>query len=255
MKVLSIIGARPQFIKEAVIYKAFKEKGIDEILLHTGQHYDENMSDIFFDLLEIKTPEYNLGIGSGTHAYQTGKAMIGIEEVCFKEKPDVILVFGDTNATLAGAIVGSKLKIPIAHVEAGLRQEPKDMPEEINRVLTDRISKYLFCPTELAAKNLKKENITEGVYFTGDVMYDLFKKVQKAIDLEKPLSKYDLKKKDYILLTVHRDFNTDNKTRLENILKAIENISKTQTILFPIHPRTKKRSNKTILKNTFQIAK
>jgi len=240
MKVLTIIGARPQFVKEAVIYKAFREKGINEILLHTGQHYDQNMSEIFFNILEIKEPEYNLGIGSGTHAYQTGKAMMGIEEVCFKEKPDCILVFGDTNATLAGAIVGAKLRIPVAHVEAGLRQEPRYMPEETNRVLTDRISQYLFCPTDLAIKNLKNENRTEGVYFVGDVMYDLFVKVRKSINLDEVLDKFDLKKKNYRVLTLHRDFNTDDRSRFENILKAVKFISERETLLFPIHPRTKK---------------
>lgn len=240
MKVLSIVGARPQFVKEAVIYKAFKEKGINEILLHTGQHYDQNMSEIFFNILDIKKPEYNLGIGSGTHAYQTGKAMMGIEDICFKEKPDCILVFGYTNATLAGAIVGAKLKIPIAHVEAGLRQEPRYMPEETNRVLTDRISQFLFCPTELAIQNLKNENRTEGVYFVGDVMYDLFLKVKKSINLDGPLSKFNLEKKNYRILTLHRDFNTDDKKRFENILKAIKIISDKETVLFPIHPRTRK---------------
>lgn len=240
MKVLSIVGARPQFIKEAVIHTAFKEKGIQEILLHTGQHYDKNMSEVFFDILEIKEPDYNLGIGSGTHAYQTGKAMIGIEDVCFKEKPDVILVFGDTNATLAGAIVGAKLKIPVAHVEAGLRQEPKDMPEETNRVLTDRISSFLFCPTQLAVDNLKKENITKGVHFVGDVMYDLFLKIKQTLDTEQVIQKFKLEKQKYSILTIHRDFNTDKKNRLENILKAIREISLKETVLFPIHPRTKK---------------
>jgi len=240
VKVLSIVGARPQFVKEAVVYKAFKDKGIHEVLLHTGQHYDKNMSDIFFDILDIKEPEYNLGIGSGTHAFQTGKAMMGIEDVCFKEKPDCILVFGDTNATLAGAIVGAKLRIPIAHVEAGLRQEPRYMPEETNRVLTDRISQFLFCPTELAVENLNKENLTEGVHFVGDVMYDLFIKVRDSISLDEGLKKYGLEKKQYRVLTIHRDFNTDDKTRFERILKAVKVISEKESLLFPIHPRTRK---------------
>lgn len=244
MKVLSIIGARPQFVKEAVIHDAFKKKRIDEIILHTGQHYDSNMSDIFFKVLEIKKPDYNLGIGSGTHAFQTGKAMMGIEEVCFKEKPDCILVFGDTNATLAGAIVGAKLKLPVAHVEAGLRQEPRDMPEETNRVLTDRISDFLFCPTELAVENLKHENLTSGVFYVGDVMYDLFLKVKNTIDTEAVLKKYQLEKKHFVLLTLHRDFNTDDRDRFESILKGVYSISKRETVLFPIHPRTRKMVSK-----------
>src|SRR5690554_5216794 len=168
MKLLSLIGARPQIIKEAILNQEFGKKGIEEILVHSGQHYDFNMSDIFFQFLNVKTPDYNLGIGSGTHGEMTGRIMIEFEKIVMKENPQVILVYGDTNTTLAGALVGSKLKIPVAHVEAGIRQEPKDMPEEINRVLTDHVSKYLFCPSKLATNNLKKENITEGVYFTGD---------------------------------------------------------------------------------------
>lgn len=164
MKILSLVGARPQFIKEAVIYQELKNTNVQEILVHSGQHYDFNMSDVFFEVLEIKRPEYFLNIGSGTHGEMTGKIMIEFEKVVLKEKPDVILVYGDTNTTLAGALVGAKLKIPVAHIEAGIRQEPKDMPEEINRVLTDHVSKYLFCPTQVSVENLKRENITNGVY-------------------------------------------------------------------------------------------
>jgi len=155
MKIITIVGARPQFIKEAVIGKALRIQGVEEILIHTGQHYDSNMSEIFFKQLQMKKPDYNLEIGSGSHAYQTGTAMIRIEEIAEKEKPDSIVVFGDTNATIAGAITGAKLKIPVGHVEAGLRQEPKDMPEEINRVVTDHISKWLFCPSQKSIENLK----------------------------------------------------------------------------------------------------
>lgn len=240
MKVLSIVGARPQFIKEAIINKALKEKGIQEVLLHTGQHYDHNMSELFFNILDIEKPSYNLNIGSGSHGYQTGKAMMGIEEICLKEKPDTVIVIGDTNATLAGAIVAAKLKIPVAHVEAGIRQEPKDIPEEINRRLTDRITDIFFCPTKLAVDNLKHEHVNKGVYFTGDVMYDLFVQVKNNINLDSSLVKYGLKQQDYKLLTIHRDFNTDNKERFENILKAVKVISSKQTLIFPIHPRTKK---------------
>jgi len=240
MKLLSLIGARPQIIKEAILNQEFETEGIEEILVHSGQHYDFNMSDVFFKVLNIKKADYNLGIGSGTHAEMTGKTMIEFEKVVLKERPDIILVYGDTNTTLAGALVGSKLKIPVAHVEAGIRQEPKDMPEEINRVLTDHVSKYLFCPSKLATNNLKKENITEGVFFTGDIMYDLFLKMKPHFD-ESIIKKFDLEENKYILTTIHRDFNTDSKSNLEAILKELDKISKEIKVVFPIHPRTKKR--------------
>ncbi len=240
MKLISLIGARPQIIKEAILNKEFEKKGIKEILVHSGQHYDFNMSDVFFQVLNIRKADYNLGVGSATHAQMTAKTMIEFEKVVLKEHPDIILVYGDTNTTLAGAIVGVKLKIPVAHVEAGIRQEPKDMPEEINRVLTDRISKYLFCPSELAVNNLKKESITEGVYFTGDIMYDLFLKM-KPYFKEDIIENLNLEENKYIVTTIHRDFNTDSKEKLENILKELDKISKEIKIVFPIHPRTKKR--------------
>jgi len=240
MKLISLIGARPQIIKEAILNKEFQKKGIKEILVHSGQHYDFNMSDVFFQVLNIRKADYNLGVGSATHAQMTAKTMIEFEKVVLKEHPDIILVYGDTNTTLAGAIVGAKLKIPVAHVEAGIRQEPKDMPEEINRVLTDRISKYLFCPSELAVNNLKKEGITEGVYFTGDIMYDLFLKM-KPYFKEDIIDKFNLEANKYIVTTIHRDFNTDSKEKLENILKELDKISKEIKVVFPVHPRTKKR--------------
>lgn len=240
MKLLSLIGARPQIIKEAILNQEFEKKGIEEILVHSGQHYDFNMSDIFFQSLNVKTPDYNLGIGSGTHGEMTGRIMIEFEKIVMKEKPEVILVYGDTNTTLAGALVGAKLKIPVAHVEAGIRQEPKDMPEEINRVVTDHVSTFLFCPSKLATNNLKKENITEGVFFTGDIMYDLFLKMKPHFD-ESIINKFNLKENKYIVTTIHRDFNTDNKSNLEAILKELDKISKEIKVVFPIHPRTKKR--------------
>ena len=240
VKLISLIGARPQIIKEAILNQELEKEGIEEILVHSGQHYDFNMSDVFFKVLNIKKVSYNLGIGSGTHAEMTGKTMIEFEKVVLKERPDIILVYGDTNTTLAGALVGSKLKIPVAHVEAGIRQEPKDMPEEINRVLTDHVSKYLFCPSKLATNNLKKENITEGVYFTGDIMYDLFLKMKPHFD-ESIINKFNLEENKYIVTTIHRDFNTDNKSNLEAILKELDKISKEIKVVFPIHPRTKKR--------------
>jgi len=240
VKLISLIGARPQIIKEAILNQELEKEGIEEILVHSGQHYDFNMSDVFFKVLNIKKVSYNLGIGSGTHAEMTGKTMIEFEKVVLKERPDIILVYGDTNTTLAGALVGSKLKIPVAHVEAGIRQEPKDMPEEINRVLTDHVSKYLFCPSKLATNNLKKENITEGVYFTGDIMYDLFLKMKPYFD-ETIINKFSLEENKYVVTTIHRDFNTDNKSNLKAILKELDEISKEIKVVFPIHPRTKKR--------------
>ncbi len=243
MKLISLIGARPQIIKEAILNKEFEKKGIKEILVHSGQHYDFNMSDVFFQVLNIRKADYNLGVGSATHAQMTARTMIEFEKVVLKEHPDIILVYGDTNTTLAGAIVGAKLKIPVAHVEAGIRQEPKDMPEEINRVLTDHISKYLFCPSELAVNNLKKEGITEGVYFTGDIMYDLFLKM-KPYFKEDIIDKLNLEENKYIVTTIHRDFNTDSKEKLESILKELDKITKEIKVVFPIHPRTKKQTKK-----------
>ena len=240
VKVLTVVGARPQFIKEAVVAKAFQEMGIQEVLIHTGQHYDANMSDLFFSDLKIKQPDYNLGIGSGSHGYQTGMGIMRIEEIAVKEKPDVLLVHGDTNATVAGALAGAKLKIPVAHVEAGLRQFPKDMPEEINRVVTDRVSRFLFCPTLLAIENLKAEGITTSVFFTGDVMYDLFLSVRQSVDVRKICSRYAVTEKAFFFATLHRDFNTDHPERLRAILEAFAEISQHFPLVFPMHPRARK---------------
>jgi len=240
MELISLIGARPQIIKEAIICKELKKAAIDEVLVNSGQHYDRNMSDIFFETLDVKAPDYNLCVGSGLHGEMTGKIMIEFEKVVLKEKPDAILVYGDTNTTLAGALVGAKLKIPVAHVEAGIRQEPKDMPEEINRVVTDHVSNLLFCPSELAVRNLEREGITNGVYFVGDVMCDLYKMMESRFE-DKAYKEYGLKDGDYIVLTLHRDFNVDNKEKLEKILKVLDEVSKEKVIFFPIHPRTRKR--------------
>lgn len=238
MKILTVIGARPQFIKAAAVSNKLRLDN-EEILVHTGQHYDSNMSDIFFEELEIPKPNYNLEIGSGNHGYQTGKMLIHLEEICVKEKPDMILVYGDTNSTLAGALVGSKLLIPIAHVEAGLRSFNKNMPEEQNRILTDHISKYLFVPSKTAEENLKNEGIINGVYNTGDVMFDainLFK--EKAEIKSNILSSLEINSKEYILSTIHRAENTNDINRLSNIINGLNNSN--QNIILPLHPRTKK---------------
>lgn len=247
MKVISLVGARPQFIKEAVLHQEFKKNNIEEVLVHSGQHYDANMSDVFFKTLDIKKPDYFLDVKSSLHGEMTGRIMIEFEKVVLKEKPDIVLVYGDTNTTLAGAIVAAKLKIPLAHVEAGIRMEPKTMPEEINRVLVDRISRYLFCPSQLAVENLKNEGITKGVHFVGDVMYDLFlrMKLQFKYDL---LGKYCLKENEYIVATIHRDYNTDDKERLEAILGQLAEVSKEKKVVFPLHPRTAKRISEYKLK-------
>lgn len=236
MKILTIIGARPQFIKAACFSRICKDK-VEEIIIHTGQHYDKNMSDIFFEELNIPKPKYNLEVGSGNHGKQTGTMMIQIEKIVEEEKPDVILVYGDTNSTLAGALVGSKLLIPVYHIEAGLRSYNKNMPEEQNRILTDHISKILFCPSKTAIMNLEKEGISKNIYNTGDIMYDavLYNSIL-AEKKSKILQKLDLTPKKYILSTIHRAENTNSKKRLTEIIKAL-NESEEQIIL-PIHPRT-----------------
>jgi len=243
MRVVSLIGARPQFIKEAVLNKEFKKQGIEEIIVNSGQHYDYNMADVFFETLGIKAPDYNLEVGSGLHGEMTAKIMTEFEKLMLDIKPDVILVYGDTNTTLAGALVGAKLRIKVAHVEAGIRMLPKDMPEEINRVLTDRISTYLFCPTKGSVENLKKEGITEGIHFTGDVTYDLYLQTKDHFDYSLS-EELGLEEGKYTVVTIHRDYNVDDKDNLEKILKALEEVNKDSKIIFPMHPRTKKMIEK-----------
>lgn len=241
MKIVTVIGARPQFIKAAAVSNKLR-KNNEEILIHTGQHYDNNMSDIFFEELGIPKPNYNLSIGSGNHGYQTGKMLIELEALYIKEKPDIILVYGDTNSTLAGALAASKLLIPIAHIEAGLRSFNMNMPEEQNRVLTDHISKYLFAPTDTAINNLKNENITKNVYNTGDVMFDaikLFK--EKALETSSVLKDNNINPNEYILSTIHRAENTNDINRLTNIINALNESEK--NVVLPLHPRTHKFIN------------
>lgn len=238
MKIVSIIGARPQFIKCAPLSRAIRREH-EEILVHTGQHYDFGMSDVFFDELGIPKPDYNLGIGSGTHSEQTAKMLIEIEKVLLNEQPDLVLVYGDTNSTLAGALAASKLHIKVAHVEAGLRSFDRSMPEELNRVLTDHISNLLFCPTKTAIRNLKNEGITDGVYNVGDVMLDALENNRKvAEDKSTIIDDLGLTTKEFIVVTVHRPANTDSKENLSSIVKAFYATS--DTIVFPVHPRTEK---------------
>lgn len=241
MKVVSVVGARPQFVKAGIVSRKLRENGVREILVHTGQHYDFNMSDVFFKELKIPQPDYYLGIGSAEHGEQTGKMLIEIEKVLIKEKPDIVIVYGDTNSTLAGALAATKIHIPVAHVEAGLRSYNKKMPEEINRVLTDHISTYLFCPTQTAVDNLKKEGIKDGIYNVGDVMYDVALEVIDKIDEKSVLEKFMLKPKEFVLVTIHRAENTDNIKNFMEIWEALNKIASDGIkLFFPVHPRTKK---------------
>ena len=256
MKIASVIGARPNFIKAAPVSREIR-KEYNEILIHTGQHYDYEMNRIFFNELNIPEPDYYLGVGSGSHSYQTGEMLKRIEKVLIKEKPDIVLVYGDTNSTLAGALAAVKLHIKVGHVEAGLRSFDRKMPEEINRVLTDHCSDLLFCPTKTAVENLKREGITGGVYLTGDVMVDALKEnINIAEKKSKILKKLDLKRKSYYLATVHRAENTDNFNRLKNIVNAF---CKIENLVFPCHPRTERSLKKfglwDMLQSTVNIIK
>src|SRR6478672_2934852 len=210
MKILSVVGARPQFIKAAPVGRALQEAGISEVLLHTGQHYDPGMSDVFFEELGIRPPDYNLGVGSGSHAAQTAAMLTGIEDALLSERPYVLLIYGDTNSTLAGALAAAKLGVPVAHVESGLRSYNRAMPEEINRVVADALSSLLFCPTGVAAYNLDQEGIHDGVRIVGDVMYDaiLWAIEQKQATISSVLASLGLAHEQYILATVHRASNT-----------------------------------------------
>lgn len=250
MKLLVIVGARPNFIKVTPLIEEIErfnkmKRGcrFNYCLVHTGQHYDYEMSKIFFQELEIPKPDYNLGVGSGSHAWQTAETMEKLEPVILKEKPDLVVVVGDVNSTLAGALVAAKLHIKICHIESGLRSFNKEMPEEINRVLTDHVSDILFCPTKTAVENLKKEGIKRGVYNVGDIMYDAFLKgVKIAKERSKILKRLKLRPGEYFLLTLHRSYNVDNPERLKKILTTIN--KSVERIVFPIHPRTQKQLKK-----------
>lgn len=247
MKIVTIVGARPQFIKAAAVSRVIRDdyaNKIEEILVHTGQHYDDNMSKVFFEELDIPKPKYNLEISGGQHSEMTGRMLEAIEKVLLEEKPDWVLIYGDTNSTLAGALAAAKLHIRVAHVEAGLRSFNMRMPEEINRILADRVSSLLFCPTETAVNHLKSEGITKGVYNVGDVMYDaaLFYR-DRARQQSTILNDLSLTKGCFALATCHRAENTDDSHRLGEILSALAEVATELPVVFPIHPRTRKLVN------------
>jgi len=238
MKIVSIVGARPQFIKCAPLSRVLRKEH-EEVLIHTGQHYDPEMSDIFFEELGIPKPDFHLNVGSSTHGKQTGEILAGVEVVLLREEPEMVLVYGDTNSTLAGALAAVKLHIPVAHIEAGLRSFDRAMPEEINRVVADHVSDLLFCPTETAVANLKNEGIFKGVHQVGDVMVDALRFNQQIADERSGiLERLGLSQGMYLLMTVHRPSNTDNKEHMQSILRALQRSGK--TVVFPVHPRTRK---------------
>ncbi|MCL4168361.1 UNVERIFIED_CONTAM: hypothetical protein GTU68_017811, partial [Idotea baltica] len=244
-KVVTILGARPQFIKAAVLSRIISEKNeIEEIIVHTGQHFDKNMSDVFFNEMSIPQPKYNLGINKLGHAEMTGQMLVGIEQVLLKEKPLAVIVFGDTNSTLAGALAAKKLGIKVIHIEAGLRSFNRNMPEEINRIATDSISDLLLCPTQIAVDNLKKEGV-EGVgaevVKCGDIMKDAveFYRV-KSDEKSQILSDLSLVNNAFVLATIHRQENTDDIEKLKSIFEGLEKINEQFKVILPIHPRTKK---------------
>ncbi len=240
MKIVTVIGARPQFIKAAVVSRWLRDTpGCTEILVHTGQHYDENMSDVFFQELEIPKPTYHLGIGSGGHGAQTGRMLEAIEKVLLETKPDKLLIYGDTNSTLAGALAAAKLHVPVAHVEAGLRSFNRKMPEEINRVVADHVSTWLFAPTDAAVTNLNNEGVgADKVFLVGDVMYDaaIYYGARTRADT---LGKLGLHSKGYVLATIHRAENTDAGPRLHSVFAGLSAVAEEMPVVLPLHPRTR----------------
>ena len=249
MKIVTVVGARPQFVKAAAVSRAIEKRNqehpknpIREVLVHTGQHYDENMSRVFFDELEIKHPDYNLEVGSGSHGRMTGLMLAKIEDLLLEETPDAVVIYGDTNSTLAGALAAAKLHIPVAHVEAGLRSFNRRMPEEINRVLSDHIATLLFCPTMAAVSNLKTEGIERGVHRVGDVMYDSFCFYKKLAEKKASIhARLATGNGPYALVTVHREENTDDGERLSGIFEAIFSLAGPECpFIVPLHPRTRK---------------
>jgi UDP-N-acetylglucosamine 2-epimerase len=243
MKVVTVIGARPQFVKAAPVSRAFAAPGvgIEEVVVHTGQHYDPQMSAVFFEQLRLEIPKYNLEVGSGSHGEQTSEILRKTERVILDEQPDAVMVYGDTNSTLAGALAAAKLNVPVAHVEAGLRSFNRRMPEEINRVITDHVSRWLFAPTQTAVENLRREGIQDGVYHVGDVMFEaVLDHSELASASSRILETLNLQPKQYVLVTVHRAENTDDPKRLRGIVDALRRLGERETIIWPVHPRTRK---------------
>lgn len=266
MKIVTVIGARPQIIKAAALSRAISQhfsKEVHEVIVHTGQHYDNNMSQVFFDELGVPQPDYNMGVGSAPHGVQTARMIEGIEEILLKEKPDCLVLYGDTNSTLAGAIAASKIHVPIVHIEAGLRSFNKSMPEEINRICCDHCSTLLFSPTATGFKNLVNEGFNPnnkkkftadnpGIYHCGDVMYDNSKYFATIADQKSDiLERERLKGKGYVLCTIHRDNNTDQPERLNAIFSALLKIAAEKTVVLPLHPRTSKLLNTNLKKDIF----
>ncbi len=256
MKIVTVIGARPQFIKAAAVSRVIRDiypDAIEEILVHTGQHFDENMSQSFFDDLDIPEPKYNLEIAGGNHGEMTGRMLEAVERVILDEGPDWVLVYGDTNSTLAGALAAVKLHIPVAHVEAGLRSFNMRMPEEVNRIVADRISSLLFCPTETAVENLSVEGLTRGVYNVGDVMYDIsLFYAQRARDRSSILSDLGLTAGEFALATCHRAENTDDPRRLGEIIGGLAETATSLPVVLPLHPRARKLAETQGLSDSFE---
>lgn len=244
MRVLSVIGARPQFVKAALLSAELSRRGIEEILVHTGQHYDREMSDVFFEELELPQPKYHLGVGSGGHGEQTGEMLKRLEPVVRDEAPDWVLVYGDTNSTLAGALVASKLHVPVAHVEAGLRSFNRAMPEEINRIVVDHVADLLFVPNAHSAKQLAAEGITHGVRVVGDLMVDLALRIAASLP-ERPavLDRFGLHAREYCVATIHRASNTDDPVTFARLIEGLRGIDR--PVVFPVHPRTREIARRT----------
>ena len=237
MRVATVVGARPQFVKAAAVSGMLRGSHT-EILIHTGQHYDVRMSDVFFDELRIPEPDHHLGVGSGPHGKQTGEMLARIEHVLETDRFDIVLVYGDTNSTIAGALAAAKLHIPVAHVEAGLRSFNRRMPEEINRVVADHVADLLFCPTQVAVDNLINEGITRGVHLVGDVMLDTLRmQVERGLPSDRLLEQLDLRAHQYVLATIHRAENTDDPRRLASILTGLDALA--EAVVLPLHPRTR----------------
>jgi UDP-GlcNAc3NAcA epimerase len=258
MKIITVIGARPQFVKSAVVSRALLNiNNIEEILVHTGQHFDKNMSDVFFEEMEIPNPQYNLNINGLSHGAMTGQMLQGVEDLCIKEKPDFVMVYGDTNSTIAGALAAKKMGIGVIHIEAGLRSFNRSMPEEINRILTDSISDILFCPTDTSISNLNNEGIRNGivkVIKNGDVMQDAaIYYADKSEERSTIMKQMGLRSNNFVLATLHRQENTDDLNRLTAIIKAFNNIAKEVQLIIPLHPRTRKTIERENISTNFSI--